>query len=729
MKAVFSAMEISEALEKSKRHVRMLAKKENWPFKEVPNDKGGGIKRLYFFDSLPKHIQIALSIWTNKQESSALMPSNSALPTPNTIEKNQPPLSKKEEETAFAKADLLRFYMDTQAKAPWGKKRVKCDELLLAYNSGQAYPKLFEIIGTVDYKTIEGWEQRLNKNDGDTRCLADRRGYVRRGSCIVTEEQARILVRCALNPNRLKISEVIRVCRAIMNTKGIVNHASDGTYRNFFKSWKSKHYDVWVFNREGAKAWNDKVAFYIERDYNLINVGDVLVADGHTLNFEIINPWTGKLKRMILILWFDMKSSFPLGWEIMPTENTQAIASALRRAILRLGKYPKVAYMDNGKAFGARFFKGIDFEQEGFSGLFSRLNMKTIYAWPYHAQSKTVERFFGTFGELERLSPTYVGTSIDKQPPRLKRGEKLHQKVYEKRMQGWGISLEMAHKAIAAWLDEYVQRPQRGHLEGKTPLEVFVEGRGPGVDPLELRGLMMSSEVRTITRNGIRFLGEHYYDPALHGRKHSAVIRYDLQDKSAILVYDKGGEFICEARSMDKVHPAATALGNDEDKARLREQIEMKQGQKKAASASAKAFLEDEILPEHQRHMESMGFLPDPQNTSVINEKKNLEKSTQDSIYDRVNVEAELKERERWKQEDLENQIARKFERISKMRDGDRYDALAEIEVEGKLEIPDEHKDFMKFYEQTEEYFYSKHYHDEFRERWVNYYQRQAANG
>jgi len=30
---------------------------------------------------------------------------------------------------------------------------------------------------------------------------------------------------------------------------------------------------------------------------------------------------------------------------------TAAISSALRRAVLRLGKYPRVAYLDNGRAF------------------------------------------------------------------------------------------------------------------------------------------------------------------------------------------------------------------------------------------------------------------------------------------------------------------------------------------------------------------------------------------
>lgn len=55
--------------------------------------------------------------------------------------------------------------------------------------------------------------------------------------------------------------------------------------------------DKWVLHREGEKAFNDKVAPYIERDASLLEAGDVLIADGHTLNFQVINPFTGKPQR------------------------------------------------------------------------------------------------------------------------------------------------------------------------------------------------------------------------------------------------------------------------------------------------------------------------------------------------------------------------------------------------------------------------------------------------
>ena len=77
--------------------------------------------------------------------------------------------------------------------------------------------------------------------------------------------------------------------------------------------------------REGEKALDDLVGPYITRDSSMLNVGDVLVADGHRLNFDCIHPFTGRPARMTLILWLDWASRMPAGWEIMPEEDTVAI--------------------------------------------------------------------------------------------------------------------------------------------------------------------------------------------------------------------------------------------------------------------------------------------------------------------------------------------------------------------------------------------------------------------
>ncbi len=88
----------------------------------------------------------------------------------------------------------------------------------------------------------------------------------------------------------------------------------------------------------------------------MLAVGDVLVADGHRLNFQVINPFTGKLYRTVLIGYLDWKSWDLVGYEIMVEESVQCVASALRNSIIRLGKIPKITYQNNGRAFKAPIF-------------------------------------------------------------------------------------------------------------------------------------------------------------------------------------------------------------------------------------------------------------------------------------------------------------------------------------------------------------------------------------
>lgn len=714
--------EISDLTGRPVSTLRALSVGDKWNSFEEPGRGRGGIIRKYPVKDLPDDIQLLYNkVKAEAMANSTLEPvhANALPPSLSRRPHNVPVLSQKQQSLALAKTDLVRHYKNHMKTAPWGAKEQHRKDFMRAYNAGIIFPRLYQVIGKTNWKTIEGWKRKLKSSGNDPFALGDTRGKHSRGVRVLTKEQQDIVLRCALNPNRPKISYAIRMAWAVMHAQGVANGNSESTYRRFLMEWKSRNYHIWVFTREGEKAWNDKCARFIERDYSRIDVGDVLVADGHHLNFDIINPFTGKPKRMVMILWYDMKSSFPLGWEIMPTENTQAIHAALRRAILRLGKTPQVVYLDNGKAFKSRFFRGVDFDQEGYAGVYDRLGAKTIYAWPYHGQSKTVERFFGTFAELETWLPTYVGTSITLKPPRMNRGEKLHRRVYEKIMGGGGITMEMAHRAIAGFLDEYVRREKKfGYLKGLSPLEVFLNGRGSGVDKSELTYLMMSHDIRKIRRNGIHIFGQYFDDPALYGRKHGVTIRYDLQEPTYLLVYDKDGEFLCKAVPSDKVHPAATHLGTDEDRALLSERIEEKQSQKKQASVVARTFLEEEILPEHRRQLERMGVTQEgpkqlPAPATKTPEKLPTDEEIQEALREQAQFKAEFEPPLQEASADtsevvdfepyVEDETAlfwRELESLSKM---DQYEKLLEVQAQGWL-IPKEWQAFMRYYEQTDEY-------------------------
>jgi len=238
--------------------------------------------------------------------------------------------------------------------------------------------------------------------------LAPKWGRHRSGTTKLNEHESRILFTQVFHQNRVKTGTAITVTKYILELEGLPSPSSPATMRRAVDRFKRRHFDLWTFYREGEKALIDKVLPYIERDDSLINVGNVLVADGHRCNFRVKNPWTGKPCRPMLVGFYDWKSRVLCGWAISVEENTQLITSALRRGIIRLGKTPRIVLLDNGAAFKSKVFTGdIDLEQSGIRGMFARLDIKTVFAWPYNARSKPIERFFGDFSnQFERYMPS-----------------------------------------------------------------------------------------------------------------------------------------------------------------------------------------------------------------------------------------------------------------------------------------------------------------------------------
>lgn len=622
-------------------------------------------------------------------------------------------MSQKEIEACTARFNVVAEYRKVRASAGPGEVLRAKKRFIRDFNQGEfgPYPDLFKQTGKLTFKTLERWLLKY-KATKDPLALADNRGKHLKGRSSVTPEQARILTAIALSPNRPKMSEVVRMARARMAFEGIEAPQSDKTFLNFLNEFKKSNFDTWTFFRHGQKALNDTCLPHIERDWDRVEVGDILIADGHILDFEILNPFTGKPKRMMWVVWFDGRSGMPLGWEISPTENTQSIAIAMRRAILCLGKIPKIAYLDNGRAFRSKFFsEAKDFRQEAFTGLFERLGIQSIYAWPYHAESKPVERFFQTFSEPERRAFSFVGTSIADKPPRLNRGERIHRGLHDHYTQGRIPTIGEADHAIGAWIyNEYGNRSQRGHLNGQTPLEVFLEGRGTGFNAeqeAELRILMSACEVRTIKRDGITLPGDKtkYYHPDLYGRQlQSALVRYDWQNQSQVFIYDLDGNFVCTAEPRKKVHPAAAYLGTQEDKEELERQIALRRGAEKRTLGPARALFENTIRPEVQFQQDQLGLKG--QAPSSSDPRKLLpptvetpEEPKQLSLADQADINAGVQELE----EVHAKREIRPWDRLCGLSDCDRYEALLEMEADG-IDLPMAEKTRMSLFERGEVY-------------------------
>jgi putative transposase len=427
------------------------------------------------------------------------------------------------------------------------------------------HEEIFNIIGKISAGSLYRWKKLLGYN-GDWTCLVGQYKYSTRKEykTSLNEEQIKIFLKILLSPNSFSIGKSISLTKHILNERGYDILPKDVTFRRYAQWFRDNNYDKWVLAREGQKALKDRVEPYIVRNASLLKSGQVLIADGHTLNFQVINPFTGKPCRATLLGFLDWKSGGLVGYDIMLEECTQSIASALRNAILKLDHIPDFVYQDNGRAFKSKFFNGDKkFEELGFTGIYRQLGIKPVYATPYNARAKVIERFFLDFQEgFEKLIPSYIGTSIENKPAYMKRNEKLHKQIHEQSL--FIPTIEQALALIEKWL-EYKHSQPCTNAEGKTIQEVINETEKQNIDENLLDDLMMAQEIKSIGRNGIRFLKADYFDEALYGIKEKAIIKYSLFDLSYIKVYTVKGEFICKAKRVTETHPLANQMGDIKD--------------------------------------------------------------------------------------------------------------------------------------------------------------------
>lgn len=465
------------------------------------------------------------------------------------------------------------------------------------YNSGLYLPKAYNFIGSISIGTLHRWVKAFEQHES-TECLQPKYKWSKQGeyNSILNDEMKNILLTLLLHPSKYNYGKAIKLTKEILRKRGYEALPCDLTFKRYAENFRKNNYAEWILRREGMKAYHDKVEPYIERDLSKIEVGDILVADGHVLNFQVINPFTGKPTRATLVGFLDWKSTALVGYEIMMTESTQCIASALRNAIINLGIIPKVVYQDNGKGFKAKFFQDCDFDEDIFNGVYANLNIHSVFAKPYNARAKVIERFFLEFQEeLEKGMPSYIGTSIDDKPAWLKRGEKLHVEWHKKLTNNYIPTVQEAIKYINSWI-EFHNRNLCPNDRSKSIQKMLDSVQKQNINKEILDALMMKTECRTINKHGITFLNIHYRSEAIIGIRDKVNIRYSLFDLSKIHVYSTKGEFLCVAHRVQKVHPMARVLGTVKDMEEYKQQYKKQQQYKnKLIKQVKKTFPKEEI--------------------------------------------------------------------------------------------------------------------------------------
>lgn len=499
-------------------------------------------------------------------------------------------IPEKSKKIALARLDIVYQWLDFRKKST-NKLQADYDFVNLQNTSNS---HLFKIIGKISRGSLHRWYTMLGCTEDYTKLLPQYKySKIDEYRTSLTDEEIKIFMSLLLHPNRLCIGKAIALTKYKLKEQGQSFIPADITFRRYAKWFKDNNYDKWVLARDGEKTLSDKVEPYIKRDASLLEVGDILVADGHKLAFNVINPFTGKPTRATLVGFLDWKSTALVGYEIMLEEHTQCVASALRNAIINLDMVPKIIYQDNGRAFRAKYFTNDNgFNELGFQGLYSKLGIETVFARPYNAKVKVIERFFKEFQEgFEKLMPSYVGSNIANKLAYLMRNEKLHSAWHN----GYIPTIEETIKMIDMWLN-FKNSQTCPNAPNKTIAEVLEDRKRQNINPDILNDLMLATEVKTIQRNGVRFLGCDYFHERLYGFKSKVLIKYNLFDLTEIKVFTPKGEYLCTAERVTETHPMAKLLGDVKDYEDYKQKIvRQKQLKKKTVNAVKNYFSTEEI--------------------------------------------------------------------------------------------------------------------------------------
>ena len=507
----------------------------------------------------------------------------------NILEQNQITFTpEKCKQIALARLDLVHKWLEYRKKS---QNKLQADyDFVKLHNTSNSH--LFEILGKISRGSLHRWFAMLNGTDDYTNLLPQYKySSVNDYRTVLNDAEIKIFMGLLLHPNRLSIGKAIALTKYKLKEQGQSFIPADITFRRYAKWFKDNNYDKWILARDGEKALSDKVEPYIKREASLLEVGDILVADGHKLAFQVINPFTGKPTRATLVGFLDWKSTALVGYEIMLEENTQCVASALRNAIINLDMIPKVVYQDNGRAFRSKYFnddKG--FTELGFQGLYSKLGIETVFARPYNARAKVIERFFKEFQEgFEKLLPSYIGSSINNKPAYMMRNEKLHKNLHR----DYIPTIQETIKMIDMWLSFKNSQPCP-NASNKTIAEVLSERKRQNIDINTLDDLMLATEVKTIQRNGIRFLNCDYFDERLYGFKSKVLIKYNLFDLTKIKVFTPKGEYLCTAERVTETHPMAKLLGDVKEYEEYKQKIEKQRKLRRKTINSVKQYFSNE---------------------------------------------------------------------------------------------------------------------------------------
>jgi len=301
--------------------------------------------------------------------------------------------------------------------------------------------------------------------------------------------------------------------------------------------------------RTGDNYHRQNFTPHVVRDYSVIPVGHTWEADGHTCDFYVRHPVSGKPFRPELTWWIDWASDRIVGFRLWDRESALNTLFSLANAIHNNNHQPTVVHLDQGSGYKNKLMDG-----EEVTAYFQHLGITPSFALPGSPRSKGLtEGSFNIFEErVGKFFETYCGKSrtdifMARSEIMMKRGD-----VY---VPTWQEAID----AIEAHITERNNSPRK-RLGGRTPNQVWAEDRIPNAPVLDAEELARMRVKRVVRKSRVHYdnntfehekLGMHLGD--------EVVVEFDpLSYERGVWVRELNGKPICRAYRVVET-PAAPA--------------------------------------------------------------------------------------------------------------------------------------------------------------------------
>jgi len=232
----------------------------------------------------------------------------------------------------------------------------------------------------------------------------------------------------------------------------------------------------------------------------------------------------GAKKKAYLIGFIDDASRLVTHAEFSFAANSAALESVFRTAMSKRG-VPKRVFVDNGKIFQARQLRLAC----------ARLGIGLRYAKAYSAPSKgKIERFWRTL-RLQLLESIDTST----------------------------LTLDELNAELASYLENTYHRRPHGSLEGKNPMERWLEdqARFRLVDPLALSRAFLCEVRRRVSKDATISVCQNLFEVPSHLSGSQVRVHYDPQNLSRVFLQEAEGSSFMPVSRLRKVDNSTIPRG------------------------------------------------------------------------------------------------------------------------------------------------------------------------